>query len=71
MHSLIRFVWNLKVTECQVKVIMENYSHDLAQNILSEGVQRPYTIVTEDLVWEWCLEDIFPTRSECGDQRKL
>lgn len=50
---------------------MENYSHDLAQNILNEGVLRAYTIVTDDLVWEWCLEDIFPTRSECGDQRKL
>lgn len=65
-----------KVTECQVKVIVENYSHDLAQNILSEGVQRPYTIVTEDLVWEWCLEISFPqgqnvgTRESCNMVRK-
>lgn len=50
---------------------MENYSHDLVQDILNEGVLRAYSIVTDDLVWEWCLEDIFPTSSECGDQRKL
>lgn len=34
MHSLITFVWNLKVAESQIKVIMDNYS-DLTQNILN------------------------------------
>lgn len=41
----------------ELKVIVENYSHDLAQNILSEGVQTLHYCYRGSSGNE-CLEDI-------------